>query len=292
MSTGNCQSICELGHELGGRISSKNEMLNSVMLSTFMIVWKERERRAHWCHWNLSSDVVMVASLGEGIVQIDFERRLGPLALACRHWRRRIAAQCVRQWRRAAAATADEVAQPQDPQQSLCTRAHSQAALQPWWALWRAWQGGRHERRERIWVALRVSRRLRVAVTEWAVAAAASAAAGARRGRDYAARYWFARWCVCVELRAAPFVRVEYHRLRCVATQWLRQARRLAVATRWRTQVAVREGSKHLRRRVLLRWYEAAHFANRSQLVAATKHRSTVLAACCCVHWHLRASGF
>eukprot|EP01046_Picozoa_sp_COSAG06_P039755 COSAG06_NODE_4741_length_3989_cov_2.916967_1_plen_72_part_10 len=37
-------------------------------------------------------------------VQVDFERRLGPLALACQHWRRRLARRCVQQWRRAAAA--------------------------------------------------------------------------------------------------------------------------------------------------------------------------------------------
>ena len=63
------------------------------------------------------------------------------------------------------------------------------------------------------------------------------------------------------------------------------------MSTRWRTQVAVREGSKHLRRRVLLRWFEAAHYANRAQLAVAAVHRDTVLAARCWVQWNRRASG-
>ncbi len=226
-------------------------------------------------------------------VQIDFERRLGPLAIACRHWRRRLAARCVRQWYRAAAAAVDDrpraAWQPQHL--SAHTRRHSEVTLRPWWTRWRGWHAGRLERRDRIWVALRVSRCLRVALTEWATAAATSVAAGGRRERHFAVRYWFARWSLCAERSAAPFVRVEYRRIRSVAAQWLRQARRLAVVTRWRTQVAVREGSKHLRRRVLLRWYEAAHYANRAQLVVAAVHRDAALAAQCWMHWYRRASG-
>ena len=237
-------------------------------------------------------------------VQIDFERRLGPLALACRHWRRGVAGRCVRHWRRAAevqelGAGWAEQAQAQQPlplpplpplaAAGLAQQQRSAAArLRPWWARWRGWHGGRRERREQVaavWTALRQLHRLRDALAEWRAVAADALVAAAARERGYAAQYWFGRWFLCAENAAAPFVRVEHRRMCSVAAQWLRQARRQAVAARWRAQVARREGAKHLRRRVLRRWYGAAYHADRPQLVAAASHRETALAAQCWSHW-------
>lgn len=247
---------------------------------------------------NSLSATVACGGYGDGggiaLVQVEFERRLGPMVIACRHWRRHIASQCVRHWCRAVVARNHFLARPQaelQMDQLLTSRRQAQAVLRHLWTRWKGWHSGRQERRERIWIALRVSRRLRVALTEWATAAASSAATSAARGHHFAVLYWFVRWRACVEQSAAPFVHVEHRRTCRVATQWLRQARRLAVASHWRMQVAVREGCKHLRRRVLLRWYETAHYAKYSLLIAAMEHRNAALVARCCLHWNRFASG-
>lgn len=228
---------------------------------------------------------------------IDFERRFGPLVVALRHWRRARAGRCVRAWR-AATLTGPGPAPPAAARPAPAPRAlPARVRLRPWWQRWQNWHRGRRERREQVaevWTALRLSNRLRAALAEWRRAAAAAAAEMRARERQHGARYWLARWCRCAEEKArlmwSRFVAVEHRRQRSVARQWLRQARRRAVASQWRYKVAAREGSRHLRRRALLRWCEAAHHACRPQLAAAAVMRQSVLRRQCWAAWSWQAS--